>query len=165
MERVGSSRTRRVDVRILSATNADLAAEVAAGRFRRDLLFRLNTIEIRVPPLRERRRGHPAAGRALPERARPALPQEGRGLRRRRRAGAARASVARQRARARPRGRAVGADGARAIVHAADLALRAEQRRSASLEEMSLEQVESLLIRRRSRASAATSARPPRRSA
>jgi DNA-binding NtrC family response regulator len=54
-ERVGSSRTRRVDVRILSATNADLHQEVAAGRFRQDLLFRINTIEIRVPPLRDRR--------------------------------------------------------------------------------------------------------------
>jgi DNA-binding NtrC family response regulator len=53
-ERVGSSRTRKVDVRILSATNADLHAEVAAGRFRQDLLFRLNTIEIPIPPLRER---------------------------------------------------------------------------------------------------------------
>jgi len=54
-ERVGSSRTRRADVRVLSATNADLLEEVAAGRFRQDLLFRLNTIEIRIPPLRERR--------------------------------------------------------------------------------------------------------------
>ena len=54
-ERVGSSRTRRADVRVLSASNADLAQEVAAGRFRQDLLFRLNTIEIRIPPLRERR--------------------------------------------------------------------------------------------------------------
>jgi DNA-binding NtrC family response regulator len=54
-ERVGSSRTRRADVRVLSATNSDLRAEVAAGRFRQDLLFRLNTIEINVPPLRERR--------------------------------------------------------------------------------------------------------------
>jgi DNA-binding NtrC family response regulator len=54
-EPVGSSRTRRVDVRIVSATNSDLRQEVSAGRFRQDLLFRLNTIEIRVPPLRERR--------------------------------------------------------------------------------------------------------------
>ena len=54
MERVGSSRTRRVDVRVISATNADLHKEVAEGRFRQDLLFRLNTIEIHVPPLRER---------------------------------------------------------------------------------------------------------------
>ncbi len=53
-ERLGSSRTRRADVRILSATNADLRDEVAAGRFRQDLLFRLNTVEIRLPPLRDR---------------------------------------------------------------------------------------------------------------
>ena len=55
LERVGSSKTRKVDVRVLSATNADIAAEVTAGRFREDLLFRINTIEIRLPPLRERR--------------------------------------------------------------------------------------------------------------
>ncbi len=54
LERVGSSKTRTVDVRILSATNADLATEVGEGRFREDLLFRLNTVEIRLPPLRER---------------------------------------------------------------------------------------------------------------
>jgi DNA-binding NtrC family response regulator len=58
-ERLGSSRTRRVDVRIISATNANLNDEVAAGRFRQDLLFRLNTIEIRLPPLRERREDLP----------------------------------------------------------------------------------------------------------
>src|SRR5262249_52385774 len=58
-ERVGSSRTQRLDVRIISATNADVRAEVAAGRFRQDLLFRLNTIEIHVPPLRERRQDVP----------------------------------------------------------------------------------------------------------
>jgi DNA-binding NtrC family response regulator len=58
-ERLGSSRTRKVDVRILSATNAEIAGEVAAGRFRQDLLFRLNTIEISVPPLRKRREDIP----------------------------------------------------------------------------------------------------------
>ena len=55
MERVGSSRTKKVDVRVISATNADLHKEVEEGRFRQDLLFRLNTIEIHIPPLRERR--------------------------------------------------------------------------------------------------------------
>ena len=59
-ERLGSSRTRKVDVRILTATNANIYAEVASGRFRQDLLFRLNTIEIRVPSLRERREDIPA---------------------------------------------------------------------------------------------------------
>jgi DNA-binding NtrC family response regulator len=54
-ERVGSSRTRKANVRILSATNADLNEEVNSGRFRQDLLYRLNTIEIRLPPLRDRR--------------------------------------------------------------------------------------------------------------
>src|SRR5215470_14647401 len=58
-ERLGSSRTRRVDVRIISATNANLPEEVASARFRQDLLFRLNTIEIRLPPLRDRREDLP----------------------------------------------------------------------------------------------------------
>jgi DNA-binding NtrC family response regulator len=58
-ERLGSSRTRRIDVRLLSASNADLHAEVEQGRFRRDLLFRLNTVEVRMPPLRERREDIP----------------------------------------------------------------------------------------------------------
>ncbi len=62
-ERVGSSRTRKVDVRIVSATNADLAADVEAGRFRQDLLFRLNTIEIVLPPLRDRREDIPLLAR------------------------------------------------------------------------------------------------------
>jgi DNA-binding NtrC family response regulator len=53
-ERVGSSRTLRADVRLISATNADLEAEVARGRFRQDLLFRLNTVQVHLPPLRER---------------------------------------------------------------------------------------------------------------
>ena len=54
-ERVGSSKTLHANVRIVSATNANLHEEVAAGRFRQDLLFRLNTIEIPLPPLRDRR--------------------------------------------------------------------------------------------------------------
>jgi len=62
-ERVGSSRTRRANVRIISATNADLSGEVAANRFRQDLLFRLNTIEIPLPPLRERREDIPVLAR------------------------------------------------------------------------------------------------------
>jgi DNA-binding NtrC family response regulator len=53
-ERLGSSRTQQVDVRILAATNANIQAEVDAGRFRADLLYRLNTIHIHLPPLRER---------------------------------------------------------------------------------------------------------------
>ena len=60
IERVGSSRGRHVDVRILSATNADLSAACASGEFREDLLFRLNTVEIHLPALRERREDIPA---------------------------------------------------------------------------------------------------------
>ncbi|HUN83123.1 MAG TPA: sigma-54 dependent transcriptional regulator [Terracidiphilus sp.] len=59
LERVGSSQTRRVDVRILSATNADLNEEAKSGNFREDLLFRINTVEIHLPALRERREDIP----------------------------------------------------------------------------------------------------------
>jgi len=59
LERVGSSQTRRVDVRVLSATNSQLHEEAAAGNFREDLLFRLNTVEIHLPALRERREDIP----------------------------------------------------------------------------------------------------------
>lgn len=55
IERVGSSKSRRVNVRVISATNADLQAAVSSGQFREDLLFRLNTVEIHLPALRERR--------------------------------------------------------------------------------------------------------------
>jgi len=59
LERVGSSITRRVDARVISASNANLEDEVGHGRFREDLLFRLNTIEIHLPPLRDRREDIP----------------------------------------------------------------------------------------------------------
>src|ERR687896_1792342 len=65
VERVGSSRPRRVDVRVISATNAKLQQEVESGRFREDLLFRLNTIEIHLPPLRERREDLPVLATPL----------------------------------------------------------------------------------------------------
>jgi DNA-binding NtrC family response regulator len=68
LERVGSSRTRRVDVRVLSATNADVREEVREGRFREDLLFRLNTVEIRLPPLRDRTEDIPLLARHFLER-------------------------------------------------------------------------------------------------
>ena len=70
-ERVGSSKTKRADVRILSATQSNLGQDVGEGRFRQDLLFRLNTIEIHLPPLRDRRSDiKPLATRFLDHHAR-----------------------------------------------------------------------------------------------
>src|SRR5580692_6847539 len=60
IERVGSSHTKKIDVRVISATNNDLPAACQAGQFRQDLLFRLNTVEIHLPALRERREDIPA---------------------------------------------------------------------------------------------------------
>jgi DNA-binding NtrC family response regulator len=59
LERVGSSRSKKIDVRLISATNTDLSAACQAGQFREDLLFRLNTVEIHLPALRERREDVP----------------------------------------------------------------------------------------------------------
>lgn len=64
-ERVGETRTRTADARVLAATNHDLAAEVAAGRFREDLFYRLNVIEVELPPLRRRQRDVPGLARNL----------------------------------------------------------------------------------------------------
>jgi DNA-binding NtrC family response regulator len=147
-ERLGSSRTRRGDVRLISATNADLNAEVAAGRFRQDLLFRLNTIEVHIPPLRERREDipslarhfltaharryrkaitgfDPAALQALVEHGWPGNVRE--------------LDHAVERAILMAQGN---------VIHAVDLGLRQPDGPSERLDEMSLEEVESLLIRK-----------------
>jgi DNA-binding NtrC family response regulator len=151
-ERVGSSRTRRADVRLVSATNADLEQEVASGRFRQDLLFRLNTIEVRIPPLRERRTD-------IPELARHFLAQHARRYRKTLAgfdAAALKALVehpwpgnVRELDHAVERAVLMARGGSIAI---ADLALRgteAERRGgAAALEEMSLEEVEGFLIKK-----------------
>ena len=64
-ERVGGSARVEVDVRVIASTNRDLPAEIAAGRFREDLFYRLSVVPIRVPPLTRAARGHPAAGAPL----------------------------------------------------------------------------------------------------
>ncbi|HEX7175813.1 MAG TPA: sigma-54 dependent transcriptional regulator [Pyrinomonadaceae bacterium] len=147
-ERVGSSKTRRVDVRILSATNADLKEEVSAGRFRQDLLFRLNTVEIRLPPLRERREDIPVLARYFLARharryRKPAADFDS----------AAAAALA---AHAWPGNvRELNHTVERAVlmskgaaVSAGDLGLNGEAGGSRSLEEMSIDEVESYLIKK-----------------
>ena len=147
-ERLGSSRTRKADVRLVSATNADVNAEVAAGRFRQDLLFRLNTIEVHIPPLRERREDiprlarhfltahaqryrkpitgfDPAALQSLTDHAWPGNVRE--------------LDHAVERAILMAQGN---------VIHVSDLGLRPADASSERLDDMSLEDVESLLIRK-----------------
>lgn len=146
LERVGSNRTQRVDVRVLAATNADLRAEVAAGRFREDLFFRLNTVEIHLPPLRDRRDDIPALAAHF-------IAEFGTRYRKpgaRIHAGAMQALLdyswpgnVRELAHAIERAVLL-ADGDE--IHAADLALRTAREGAARLDELSLEDVERLLI-------------------
>jgi len=147
-ERVGSSRTLRADVRILTATNADLEAEAAAGRFRQDLRFRLNTIELHVPPLRERREDiAPLALHFLAERARHY---------RRELAGFDEAALRALEAHPWPGNvRELGHAVERALlmaagprITAADLMLSPRPAAAATLEEMAMEDMEALLIRK-----------------
>jgi DNA-binding NtrC family response regulator len=147
-ERVGSSKTRRVSVRLLSATNADLDEEVAQGRFRRDLLFRLNTVEIRLPPLRQRREDvAPLAAHFLALHA-PHYRKEVRGF-----TPGAMAALrehdwpgnVRELSHAVERG-VLMARGE--LVEAEDLALRPDAGGEAQLDDMPLEEVERVLIRK-----------------
>ncbi len=147
-ERVGSSRTRRVDVRIISATNADLAQEVSAGRFRQDLFFRLNTVEIRVPPLSERREDIPLLAEHF-------LSQHARHYRKRVTGFDAPALRAlsehqwpgnvRELDHAVERGVLMAQD---QLVRPADLGLRPGAEGALRMEDMSLEEVEALLIKK-----------------
>jgi DNA-binding NtrC family response regulator len=147
-ERVGSSRTRKVNVRILSATNARLPDEVSAGRFRQDLLFRLNTIEVHLPPLRERRDDIPALAAHF-------LRQHARRYRKTLTGFEPAAMQAllnhpwpgniRELDHAVERGVLMTE---RATVRTADLGLRAERDGGSRVEDMSLEEVEGFLIRK-----------------
>jgi len=147
-EPVGSSRTRRVDVRILSATNANLHQEVEAGHFRQDLLFRINTIEIRVPPLRERREDIPLLAQSFLARHARHYRKAIKGFE----ASAVKALVehpwpgnVRELDHAIERGVLMAQD---AQVRVADLGLRAAPEGTSRLEEMSLEDVECFLIKK-----------------
>jgi DNA-binding NtrC family response regulator len=147
-ERLGSSRTRKADVRLISATNADLNAEVNTGRFRQDLLFRLNTIEIHLPPLRERREDIPRLAACFltnhAQRYRKGItgfdPSALRALIDHRWPGNVRElDHAVERAVLMAQGN---------VVHTADLGLRPAVAMGEHLDEMSLEDVEALLIRK-----------------
>jgi DNA-binding NtrC family response regulator len=147
-ERVGSSRTRRVDVRLLAATNTNPQDEVKAGRFREDLLFRLNTVEIHLPPLRDRREDIPLlAGHFLRQHAAKYRKHVQRFEDSALRALLASAWPGNVRELDHVVERAV-LLAAGASVSARDLNLRPSRESAASLEEMSLEEVERFLIQK-----------------
>jgi DNA-binding NtrC family response regulator len=147
-ERVGSSKTRRADVRVLSATNADLHQAMEEGRFRQDLLFRLNTVEIHLPPLRERREDIPLLAEYY-------LQQHSQHYRKRVTHYEDAAMDALQNYSWPGNVRELNHVAERAIlmaagesVRATDLGLRQGREGTPQLEEMSLEEVESFLIRK-----------------
>ncbi|MGQ0735280.1 MAG: sigma-54-dependent transcriptional regulator [Acidobacteriota bacterium] len=147
-ERLGSSKTRKINVRLVSATNAALDAEVAAGRFRQDLLFRLNTIEVPLPPLRDRREDIPLLARHFlrqhAQRYRKHLsgfdPSAMHALLEHRWPGNVRElEHAIERAVLMAHG---------ATIRASDLGIRVDSAGGARLEDMSLEEVEAFLVRK-----------------
>ena len=147
-ERVGSSKTRRADVRVLSATNADLHQAMQESRFRQDLLFRLNTVEIHLPPLRERREDIPLLAQYF-------LEQHSRHYRKKVAGFETAAMDALQNYSWPGNIRELNHVAERAIlmtqeerVRASDLGLKQEREGARRLEEMSLEDVESFLIRK-----------------
>ncbi|MBL8209935.1 MAG: sigma-54-dependent Fis family transcriptional regulator [Bryobacterales bacterium] len=148
MERVGSSKTRRVDVRVFSATNARLHEEVANGRFRQDLLFRLNTIEIHLPPLRERREDIPLLAthflRQHAQRYRKIITGFDQGAMQALLANSWQGNV-RELNHVVERAVLMAGD---SVIRREDLALRAASEGAIRLEDMSLEEVESFLIRK-----------------
>ena len=119
VHRVGSLEPRRVNVHVIAATNRDLRAEVAAGRFRSDLYYRLNIVEVKLPPLRDRREDIPYLTAAFVRERRERLQKPLAGLT----PGAERLlgdrSVGRQRARAAQRDRARVHPGRRRVHHRA----------------------------------------------
>ena len=148
LERVGSSRSKKVDVRIVSATNTDLQAACKAGQFREDLLFRLNTVELRLPPLRERREDIPALATHF-------LTQYGARYRRDIRGIDAAAMQALLQYAWPGNVRELEHTLERAVlmcrteqIQPADLGLGAQRAQAQNLEELSLEAVESILIRK-----------------
>jgi len=148
LERVGSSKTQTVDVRMVSATNADLRADCATGNFREDLLFRLNTVEIHLPALRERTEDIPALAAHFLARYATRYRRTLQGFE----AGALQAMLhygwpGNVRELSHTIERAV-LMARSELIQAADLGLHGQRSAAPSLDEMSLESVEAVLIRK-----------------